>query len=150
MWKKSLPLLLILASCLLLGSGSSGAPAYSKDGQLLFPANYRNWTFLTAGLGMTYGPADKTQLVLEIRGSDSKASINKDGRFQKDVVAVEVHVKDRAKGGWAFYGFRPGAASSPMIPKTQDCYSCHEKNGAVDTTFVQFYPTLQAVHHDAH
>ena len=23
-----------------------------------------------------------------------------------------------------------------------DCYSCHEKHGAVDTTFVQFYPTL--------
>jgi hypothetical protein len=23
-----------------------------------------------------------------------------------------------------------------------DSYSCHDKNGAVDTTFVQFYPTL--------
>ncbi len=23
-----------------------------------------------------------------------------------------------------------------------DCYSCHEQHGAVDTTFVQFYPTL--------
>ena len=22
------------------------------------------------------------------------------------------------------------------------CYSCHEQHGAVDTTFVQFYPTL--------
>jgi len=23
-----------------------------------------------------------------------------------------------------------------------DCYSCHEQHGAVDTTFVQSYPTL--------
>lgn len=23
-----------------------------------------------------------------------------------------------------------------------DCYSCHEQHAAVDTTFVQFYPTL--------
>jgi hypothetical protein len=27
-----------------------------------------------------------------------------------------------------------------MVPAS--CYSCHEKNGAVDTTFVQYYPTL--------
>jgi hypothetical protein len=29
-----------------------------------------------------------------------------------------------------------------MIPRTANCYSCHQENGAVDTTFVQFYPTL--------
>ena len=29
-----------------------------------------------------------------------------------------------------------------LFPKTADCYSCHQKNGATDTTFVQFYPTL--------
>ena len=29
-----------------------------------------------------------------------------------------------------------------MIPQTADCYSCHAAHGAVDTTFVQFYPTL--------
>ena len=26
-----------------------------------------------------------------------------------------------------------------------DCYSCHAEHGAVDTTFVQFYPTLLPV-----
>ena len=25
------------------------------------------------------------------------------------------------------------------------CYSCHPANGAVDNTFVQFYPTLLAI-----
>jgi hypothetical protein len=29
-----------------------------------------------------------------------------------------------------------------MIPTTADCYSCHAEHAAVDTTFVQFYPTL--------
>ena len=29
-----------------------------------------------------------------------------------------------------------------MIPTSTDCYSCHAAHAAVDTTFVQFYPTL--------
>jgi hypothetical protein len=29
-----------------------------------------------------------------------------------------------------------------LLPKEMDCYSCHEQHAAVDTTFVQFYPTL--------
>jgi len=32
-----------------------------------------------------------------------------------------------------------------MIARTADCYSCHQVNGAVDTTFAQFYPTLLPV-----
>jgi hypothetical protein len=33
---------------------------------------------------------------------------------------------------------RPGQ----YVPTSEDCYSCHSEHGAVDTTFVQFYPTL--------
>jgi hypothetical protein len=29
-----------------------------------------------------------------------------------------------------------------MIPATAGCYTCHADHAAVDTTFVQFYPTL--------
>jgi hypothetical protein len=29
-----------------------------------------------------------------------------------------------------------------MIPRSPECYSCHAAHAAVDTTFVQFYPTL--------
>jgi hypothetical protein len=29
-----------------------------------------------------------------------------------------------------------------MIPMSEDCYACHRDHAAVDTTFVQFYPTL--------
>ena len=29
-----------------------------------------------------------------------------------------------------------------LVPHTEDCYACHADDAAVDTTFVQFYPTL--------
>jgi len=55
----------------------------------------------------------------------------------------EVHVRDdsRFDGRWAFFGF-DDASTAKMVPKEASCYSCHQQNGAVDTTFVQFYPTL--------
>jgi hypothetical protein len=173
----SLLLLIVAVSFLAdrsLGQRNQAGPQYAKSGALILPPDYREWTFLTSGLGMTYGPAgaadaagnpnfdnvfvdqasyrsflktgtwpDKTVLILEVRRSDSKASINKGGHFQTKVAAVEAHVKDAARGGWAFYAFEPGASNADLIPRTRNCYSCHERNGAVDTTFVQFYPTLQ-------
>jgi Cytochrome P460 len=35
----------------------SSGPQFTSDQQLLLPANYREWVFLSSGLGMTYGPA---------------------------------------------------------------------------------------------
>ena len=62
------------------------------------------------------------------------------------ILAIEAHVKDAARGGWAFYGFgNSNQQQGTLLPKTADCYSCHEQNGAVDTTFVQFYPTLAEI-----
>ena len=87
---------------------------------------------------------DKTIFVLEVRQAQDKGSINQKGSFQdSDVMGLEVHVKDRSRfqGDWAFFGFPRGSATAKMIPTTQDCYSCHSDHGAVDTTFVQFYPT---------
>jgi hypothetical protein len=88
---------------------------------------------------------DKTVLVLEVRGAMSKGSINQSGNYQgEDLLGVEVHVKDTGKfqGGWAFFAFGKGATPATMIPTTAVCYSCHAAHAAVDTTFVQFYPTL--------
>jgi hypothetical protein len=175
--RKLVPVLVAVAIAVVLAQpGASQRTAdlqYDNEGRMLFPKDYRGWTFVTSGLGMTYGPAatvdsagnprfdnvfvnpaayrsflesgawpDRTVLILEVRGSDSKASINRGGHFQTGVAAIEAHVKDTARGGWAFYAFPNGAAESKMIARTADCYSCHEQNGAVDTTFVQFYPTL--------
>jgi hypothetical protein len=95
-----------------------------------------------------------TELVLENRGAEVGKSINKAGKTQTaEVMGMEVHVLDSAhmdsahvdpehKGdGWAFYGFE-NKVNAKVIPHTADCYSCHQQHAAVDTTFVQFYPTL--------
>ena len=34
---------------------AQSAPEFTKDNQLVQPANYREWVFLSSGLGMTYG-----------------------------------------------------------------------------------------------
>jgi hypothetical protein len=150
----------------------SNAPLYTADGGLKFPANYREWIYLTSGVDMSYGPAmdmghsmfdnvfvnpeayksflqtgtwpDKTLLVLEVRKAGSKNSINKNGHYQTgEIMGREVHVRDAARfeGKWAFFAFDDGDTGKQM-PKEMDCYSCHQQHGAVDTTFVQFYPTL--------
>jgi len=87
---------------------------------------------------------DPTVLVMEVRGAASKGLINKTGKFQTDdVMGLEVHVKDtrRFEGGWAFFVFDGGQPAMPL-PQAAECYACHRQHGAVDTTFVQFYPTL--------
>ncbi|MGH8283168.1 MAG: cytochrome P460 family protein [Gammaproteobacteria bacterium] len=104
------------------------------------PAAYR--VFLKTGTW-----PDKTVLVKEFRGSSTKGSINHHGYFQSGkTLGVLVHVKDEAryKGGWAFFAFDGNASAKPArkIPVSAACYSCHLAHGAVDTTFVQFYPSL--------
>ncbi len=91
-----------------------------------------------------------TELVLENRGAEGAKSINKLGRTQsQELMGFEVHVLDsghldpaRKADGWAFYGFDNMVSAKP-IDRPASCYTCHEQHGAVDTTFVQFYPTLQ-------
>lgn len=161
--------LVLLSAALTAQTGD--AIQYNKDGSMVLPKDYREWIFLSSGINMTYGPSagnnehprfenvfvnptayqaflktgawpDKTAMILEVRNSDSRVSINKDGRVQTNVAAIEAHVKDSSRGGWAFYGFPGGAREGKPFPKTAECFSCHERNGSVDSTFVQFYPTL--------
>jgi hypothetical protein len=87
---------------------------------------------------------DKTILVLEGRMAANKGSINQKGHFQTtDIMARSIHIKDEAHfpGKWAFVGFGDENVGR-TFPKEAVCYSCHEQHAAVDTTFVQFYPTL--------
>jgi hypothetical protein len=152
---------------------------FTASGDLVRPANYREWVFLSSGLGMTYGPnapapdaprrfdnvyvnpsayrhfmrtgkwPDGTVLILEIRDSESKGSINKHGSYQTSLVAMEANVKDSRRfpdGGWAFFDLSPRAGELPVTAKRiapgNRCEQCHSTNGAVDNTFVQFYPEL--------
>lgn len=121
-------------------SSASAATNSVFDNVFVNPAAYRS--FMTTGAW-----PDKTMLVLENRGGEGNRSINRRGKTQMtDVTGFEVHVKDtsRFKGGWAFYGFSD-TVSAKKIDRPASCYTCHEAHGAVDTTFVQFYPTLMPI-----
>jgi hypothetical protein len=152
-------------------------PRYTASGELIRPTDFREWVFVTSGLGMTYnqpsGAArapnftnvyvnpssyrafmqtgrwpDKTMFILEIRASASEGSINKGGHYQSNLVVIEASVKDEARfpGKWAFFDFgRDMKAQVAALPVTERCYACHAENGAVDNTFVQFYPTMLEV-----
>ena len=153
--------------------------AFTKHGELVRPANYREWIFLSSGLGMTYGPnqpaagaplrfdnvyvnpssyreflrtgkwPEGTVLILEIRESESKGSINQFGHYQSGLVAIEANVKDSQrfpKEGWGFFDLPTRgenvSRSVKALPAGNRCQQCHSTNGAVDSTFVQFYPEL--------
>jgi hypothetical protein len=171
----------LLLALLLIGVSmpAQQGPRFSSDGGLMRPDNYREWVFLSSGLGMTYGSVastasaadprfdnvfvapeayraflksgtwpDKTIFALEIRSSASRGSINKGGHYQESAVGLEVEVKDESRfpNKWAFFDFSsPEAKTATPIPTGASCYSCHSANGAVDNTFVQFYPTLLPV-----
>ena len=148
---------------------------YKGSGEMKLPAQYREWIYLTSGFNMSYNPQlaamdhsmfdnvfvnpeaykkfletgtwpDKTVMVLEARVAEGKGSINQKGNYQGEVMAREVHVKDEARfpGKWAFFAFGEGETGT-LVPTSADCYSCHSAHAAVDTTFVQLYPTLLTV-----
>jgi len=119
-----LPVLTCLA---LLGQPVSDGPSFSPAGELMLPKDYRQWVFVTSGLGMTYGPAaqantsdpsfdnvfvnpssyrafletghwpDRTMFVLEVRHSAGKGSINQGGHYQTEIAAIEAAVKDESR-----------------------------------------------------
>jgi hypothetical protein len=165
----------LLALSLVTLRAQSPDPRFTSDGQLIRPDNYREWIYLSSGLGMTYGletaaPSaggerfdnvfvtpqaykaflqtgtwpDKTMFILEVRSSTTKGSINRGGHYQEHVVGLEAHVKDEARfpNKWAFFDLGTTAPSAKPLAANSRCQTCHAKNGAVDETFVQFYPTL--------
>jgi hypothetical protein len=85
--------------------------------------------------------------ILEVRSSNTKGSINRGGHYQEGVVGLEAHVKDLARfpTGWAFFNLGISGQTAKPLPANSACQTCHVKSGAVDTTFVQFYPTLLPV-----
>jgi hypothetical protein len=90
---------------------------------------------------------DKTMFALEVRDSATKGSINRGGHYQEGIAALEIHLKDQKRfpNGWAFFGFGRADQTAKAFPANSSCQTCHAKSGAVDETFVQFYPTLLPV-----
>jgi hypothetical protein len=131
--KKVLTVLLLIATAAAVSRWASAedrpiadGPRYTSGNELVRPADYRDWVYVTTGLGMTYGAAsatgqapifdnvfvnreshrqfmatgrwpDKTIFILELRRAETQVSINNGGHTQGEVVAVEAAVKDRTR-----------------------------------------------------
>jgi len=137
------------------------------------PQDYREWVFVSSGfrLSNNASPAegatftnvfvnpsaykqflttgnwpDRTVLVEEKRTSSNKGSLNKAAQFQTDLAGISVKVKDatRFPDKWAYYSFDSSASTAHANPKAA-CWECHHDHGGVDSTYVQFYPTLKPV-----
>jgi hypothetical protein len=161
-----------LAALLLLTTALiAEQPRYTNDGQLQRPASTREWIYLSSGLGMTYEgekagtnftnvfaePSayrefaktgkwpEGTMLAMEVRRGETKGSINKEGRFQTALIALEVTVKDTKRyktDGWEYFAFGGNTQTSKPIGGPGGCNACHSKNAAVENTFGQFYPSV--------
>jgi hypothetical protein len=172
-----LSVLVLTAAFALLAAAPDGKmprPQYDEKGQLLRPADYREWIFLSAGYGMNYSPApgghemftnvfvqrwayneflasgkwpEQSMFVIDERDAASRSSINQKGHYQTDLMGLAVEVKDSARNPekWAYYGFDADGKTAGAMPKGNGCWSCHEAHAAVEHTFVQFYPTLKVV-----
>jgi hypothetical protein len=153
------------------GARIGSAPVFTSDGKLRLPADYRDWTYVSTGLGMSYRDnnggrqpvfdnvfvqrdayrsfirtrvwPNGTMFILELRHASDHGSILKDGRFQSDLASVEASVKDarRFPNKWAYFDFGLNGTEASPLPDAE-CFACHRQNGAVDNTFIQFYPTL--------
>ena len=152
-------------------SAPTDAPQYAADGRLVLPRDYRGWIYLSSGLGMEYNaegkpgseftnvfvkPAayraflstgrwpDRTVFVLESRNSATQGSINRGGHYQSGLRGLSASVKDvrRFPEKWAWFSFRKDARLA-SVNAPAACFQCHNTHGAVDNTFVQFYPTLK-------
>jgi Cytochrome P460 len=173
--KNALCSIFLLIACLALLAAAPGEnsprPQYDEKGQLIRPADYREWMFLSAGYGMNYSPApdshelftnvfvqrwaydefarsgkwpEQSMFVIDERETASRSSINQKGHYQTDLQGLAVEVKDSVRNPdrWAYYIFNADGKTAEAMPKA-GCWSCHDAHAAVEHTFVQFYPTLK-------
>jgi Cytochrome P460 len=116
-------------------SSPAYSPTYASDGQLIRPTDYRQWVYVTSGLGMTYGSPEaaaarkpmfdnvfvtpdayrefmrsgrwpeKTMFILEVRDADTNVSINNGGHTQGALASIEASVKDRQRFPQGGWGY---------------------------------------------
>lgn len=108
-------------------TAATAGPQYTPDNRLIRPQGYREWIFVSSGLGMSYSlgadgsgqspmftnvfvePSayrhymttgrwpDKTIFVLEEYSSASHGSINKQGHYQDAFMGIEAEIKDESR-----------------------------------------------------
>ncbi len=169
---------LVVVTCLALLAAApeekAPKPQYDQKGQLIRPADYREWMFLSAGYGMNYSPGsdghemftnvfvqrwacdefaksgkwpEQSMFVIDERDAASRSSINQMGHYQTDLTGLVAELKDSARNPdkWAYYFFNVNSETAKAMPKGNPCWSCHDAHAAVEHTFAQFYPTLKVV-----
>lgn len=108
------------------------------------PSSYRS--FMKTGQW-----PDRTIFILEIRRASNAGLLNRERRFQTEITELEATVKDaRLPDGWGWFFLGRGTAlldtAAPLSNTGErSCFSCHGTHGAVEKTFVQFYPELYEV-----
>ena len=152
-WAVALAVAVGATSVITAQQTASDGPTLQADGQLAFPSDYREWVFLSAGLGMNYGPnapaagqpqsftnvyvnpssyrsfmktgawPDRTLFVLEIRGSATEGSINRTGHFQTGVQAIEANVKDARLPGG--WGFYNFGRNTAAVTPLPQTATCY-------------------------
>ncbi|HSR66309.1 MAG TPA: cytochrome P460 family protein [Acidobacteriota bacterium] len=155
-------------------AGDDESPVqYDGQGRLRFPQDWRRWVLVGSSLGLGYSDrqgaagqqafhhvlmepsafrhyertgefAEKTMFALAIYSQGSRQSIARAGSYSKDLMAVEIALKDheRFEEGWAYFDFGTGRAVSRAFDKS-GCWSCHNEHGQKDNVFLQFYPVLR-------
>jgi Cytochrome P460 len=141
---------------LMAGAAIAEQRRYEKDGELRRAANYREWIYLSSGLGMQYSSdqagtgftnvfaeptayhaflktgkwPEGTMLAMEVRQSQTEGSINKAGRFQTALNAVEVTVKGSKrfpKDSWDYFVFNGNAKTAKAIGQPGGCNACPQQ-----------------------
>jgi Cytochrome P460 len=159
----------LLAAASLAAAAFAG-PSFDKDGKLVVPEGRDRWPVLGTTFALSYegdggttfntvrmDPASYDQYIksgkypvgsmldLEVRGPMTEIAPAKGGKTQGKVLGRSIHIKDE-KGGpgtWTFYNFSGDGKTGSPIARTQACYTCHQDNAKDDTTFTQFYPSMQ-------
>lgn len=139
---------------------TSQDPQFTAEGALIRPESYREWIYVSSGLGMSYGPEtpagdppfdnlfvhpdayrafkttglwpDKTIFTMELRRSVNKGSINQNGHYQGEVFALEAAVKDEARfpEKWAYFGFQNEDGSPADTAEVMPKESCFSCHAA--------------------
>lgn len=150
-------------------------PAYDEASRLLLPEGYDEWIYVGASLGLSYSEGgggmemfhhtlmeptayrhfkrsgefrEGTMFVLSLHGQGEGELPQRRGRFESELHAVEMAVKDSRtfEDGWAYFGFggMGGLRDRARAINSGSCHGCHVEQAAYDNVFLQFYPTLAA------
>jgi len=140
--------LIIIGNGIYLSSGlgmTYGAPIANQDDQdfdnvFVTPQAYK--AFLATGTWPDKTMAGARSPLLGEQGIDQQ-----EWPFPGEIGRLEIHLKDEGRfpaSKWAFFGFNGPETTAKPLAADSVCQKCHTQNGAVDETFVQFYPTLIA------